>query len=214
MLSQLFDRNKTFKPKKKLEPSNPRYELHKLAQETLAATLGTGNLRESVKVPDGYDANDWISVTLLDLFNQVSLIYGSLCEGCTDKSCPSMTAGPKYEYLWQDTDKYKTPTKLPAPKYIDVMMDWADKQLSDEAIFPVVPGSKFPSNFLVVVKSITRRLFRVYAHVYHHHLDEIMAVGAEAHLNTCFRHFMYFSQEFGMLPVKETEPLKEIIAKI
>lgn len=34
-----------------------------------------------------------------------------------------MNAGPKYEYLWQDNDKYKTPTRLSAPKYIEILMD-------------------------------------------------------------------------------------------
>lgn len=41
MLS-LFEKNKTFKPRKKLEATNPRYELHKLANEILKATLGAG----------------------------------------------------------------------------------------------------------------------------------------------------------------------------
>jgi len=41
MLS-LFEKNKTFKPRKKIEPTHPRYELHKLANEILKATLGAG----------------------------------------------------------------------------------------------------------------------------------------------------------------------------
>jgi hypothetical protein len=32
-----------------------------------------------------------------------------------------------------------------------------------------------------------RRLFRVYAHVYCSHFDKIVALGAEAHLNTAFK---------------------------
>ena len=49
-----------------------------------------------------------------NLFDRINLIYGTVCEQCTDTSCPTMSGGPKYEYLWQDGIKYKKPTHLPA----------------------------------------------------------------------------------------------------
>ncbi len=212
MLSHFLDRTKTFKPRRKTETGNPRYDLQKLSQEVLKASLPAGNLREAVKVPEGYEANDWISVNVVDLFNQVNLIYGSMCDGCNPTSCPVMCASPKYEYLWADNDKHKTPMKVSAPKYIELLMEWVDRQLGSEAIFPTIPGNKFPDNFKSIVKTIMRRLFRVYAHIYHSHLDEIVACRAEAHLSTCFRHFMYFGNEFHLLPPKELEPLKDVIS--
>lgn len=210
MLS-IFDRNKTFKPRRKQDASNPRYEMNKLAQEVLKSSLGAGNLRQAVKVPDGYELSDWISVNVVDLFNQVNLIYGFMCDGCTEESCPTMCASPKYEYLWADNDRYKQPVKVSAPRYIELLMDWVDKQLSNESIFPTIPGNKFPDDFKSTVVKIMRRLFRVYAHIYHAHLDEIVQCNAEAHLSTCFRHFIYFVNEFSLLPTKEAEPLKEVI---
>lgn len=215
MLS-IFDRNKTFKPRRKIEAANPRYELHKLAHEVLKASLGAGDLREAVKLPDGYEPNEWIHVNVVDLFNQVNLIYGSMCTACTAQTCPVMCASSKYEYLWpgSETDRQKSAMRVSAPEYIELLMDWVDKQLSDEVIFPSTPGTGFPENFRNVVKTIMRRLFRVYAHIYHAHLDEIVACGAEAHLSTCFRHFMYFSAEFNMLPQKELDPLREVLAAL
>ena len=41
-----------------------------------------------------------------------------------------------YEYLWEDGVKYKRPTKLPAPDYVDALMNWAQALLDDEAVFP------------------------------------------------------------------------------
>ena len=41
---------------------------------------------------------------------------------------------------------------------------------------------------------IFKRLFRVYAHIYHSHFKNVCGLGEEAHLNTCFKHFMYFAQ--------------------
>ena len=47
---------------------------------------------------------------------------------------------------------------------------------------------------------------------YHSHLENVIALGAEPHLNTCFKHFMYFITEFSLIERKELEPLKEICA--
>jgi hypothetical protein len=42
----------------------------------------------------------------------------------------------RYEYLWEDGTKFRRPTKLPAPEYVDALMNWAQNILDDEAIFP------------------------------------------------------------------------------
>jgi len=72
-------------------------------------------------------------------------------------------------------------------------------------------GTPFPKNFPQVVKTIFKRLFRVYAHIYHSHFQKIVGLGAEAHLNTCFKHFIYFVHEFKLIDPKELEPLKDLI---
>ena len=50
-------------------------------------------------------------------------------------------------------------------------------------IFVCVLGSPFPKNYLSVVKKILKRLFRVFVHVYIHHFDKLVAMGA---VSTCF----------------------------
>jgi hypothetical protein len=42
----------------------------------------------------------------------------------------------RYEYLWEDGVKFKRPTKLPAPEYVDALMNWAQNLLDDENVFP------------------------------------------------------------------------------
>lgn len=54
-------------------------------------------------------------------------------------------------------------------------------------------GAPFPSNFQDVVKTIFKRLFRVYAHIYHSHFQKIISLKEEAHMNTCFKHFVLFT---------------------
>jgi MOB kinase activator 1 len=58
-----------------------------------------------------------------------------------------------------------------------------------------------------------KRLFRVYAHIYHHHFMHISALEAEPHLNTSFKHFIYFVDEFKLIEEKELSPLAELIAE-
>jgi MOB kinase activator 1 len=41
---------------------------------------------------------------------------------------------------------------------------------------------RFPSTFQSTAKTILRRLFRVYAHIYHSHFDQICALGIEGEL--------------------------------
>uniref|UniRef100_A0A3B3ZSN8 MOB kinase activator 1A n=1 Tax=Periophthalmus magnuspinnatus TaxID=409849 RepID=A0A3B3ZSN8_9GOBI len=54
-----FDRSsKTFKPKKNIPEGSHQYELLKHAE----ATLGSGNLRQAVMLPEGEDLNEWIAV--------------------------------------------------------------------------------------------------------------------------------------------------------
>lgn len=75
-------------------------------------------------------------------------------------------------------------------------------------VFPQRPGEPFPATFEDIVKTIFKRLFRIYAHMYWSHLDKIQELGAEKHLNTCFKHFCYFTAEFNLIDQKELAPLQ------
>lgn len=136
-LKQVFNKDKTFRPKRKFEPGTQRFELHKRAQ----ASLNSGvDLKAAVQLPSGEDQNDWVAVHVVDFFNRINLIYGTICEFCTERTCPVMSGGPKYEYRWQDDMKYKKPTALPAPQYMNLLMDWIEVQINNEDIFPTRVG--------------------------------------------------------------------------
>ena len=64
-------------------------------------------------------------------------------------------------------------------------------------------GVPFPPDFVERVQNIFKRLFRVYAHIYYCHFERMSQLGAEPHLNTCFKHYMYFVFEFQLIPKKE-----------
>jgi MOB kinase activator 1 len=105
----------------------------------------------------------------------------------------------RYEYLWEDGVRYKKPTKLPAPEYVDALMNWAQSLLDNEDVFPnkigvfltiwyvnhqanaafLLVGVPFPKGFRETIRTLFRRLFRVYAHLYSNHFDHICALGIE-----------------------------------
>lgn len=135
-----------------------------------------------------------------------------LVEFCTAESCPVMSAGPKFEYLWTDGVN-KTLLKVSASQYIDFLMTWVESQLNNEEIFPSVMGVFFPKNFITMIKVIFKRLFRVYAHIYFHHFPHIVILGCQNHLNSCFKHFIYFIDKFNLVDPKELSPLADLIEK-
>jgi len=200
----------TFKPKKNIQEGTKQYQLKQYAE----ATLGSGNLKLAVKLPEGEDLNEWLAVNTVDFFNQINMLYGTITEFCTPQACPIMSAGPKYEYHWADGTTIKKAIKVSAPEYVDYLMSWTQNQLDDETIFPSKIGVPFPPKFQSLVRNIFKRLFRVYAHIYHSHFPKIVSLGEEAHLNTSFKHFIYFVQEFNLVEKKELAPLQELISQL
>jgi hypothetical protein len=85
------------------------YQLRQYAE----ATLGGGSLRKIVKLPEGEDENEWLAVNseflsqfscrlgltqplVVDFYNHINLLYGSITEFCSPQSCPEMKATDEY----------------------------------------------------------------------------------------------------------------------
>jgi MOB kinase activator 1 len=272
-------------------------------------------MRLAVQSPEGEDECEWLAVhsaydwdvmgrlvptalsapcAAVDFFNEVSLLYGTVAEFCTKASCPTMSAGSRFEYLWADgvtvtKARWRAATSVPrhshtpvlpphpaqpikvtAPEYVDLLMTWVEGQINSERLFPTSTACAFPRDFKSVVSNIFKRLFRgaqtlatatpprspfppashptarcccaVYAHIYYSHFDKIVALGAERHLNTCFKHcgwkwgvwtpcsrptlsfpafpnlslllppVIFFVKQFALIDAKELAPLDELIA--
>ena len=60
-------------------------------------------------------------------------------------------------------------------------MTWVQSQLDDETLFPSKIGVPFPKNFLSIAKTILKRLFRVYAHIYHSHFSVVRTSSSGPH---------------------------------
>ena len=49
----------------------------------------------------------------------------------------------RFEYLWQDSENYKRPTKMSAPGYIEHLMNWVQSNIDNEQMFPSRTGMSF-----------------------------------------------------------------------
>ncbi|XP_051131813.1 MOB kinase activator-like 1A [Andrographis paniculata] len=183
-------------------------------KQLFEATLGGGSLREAVKLPQGIDYREWLAVNTVDFFNHVNVLYGALTEFCTHSTCPIMSAGPKYEYRWADGIIVTAPIEVTAPEYAEFLLDWIEDLLKDDSIFPKNLGVPFPPNFEVLVKTILKRLFRIYAHIYHSHFNIVERLHVDAHLHTCFKHFVLFIWEFRLVGEAELAPLHDMVDAI
>ncbi|KAL3076463.1 hypothetical protein niasHT_039952 [Heterodera trifolii] len=216
MATSFFDflhvnKQKTFRPKKRFPHGTLRYNLHKQAQ----ATLNSGvDLKQVVKLPATEVLEDWLAVNTVDFFNRINLLYGILADSCTPDACPTMSGGPRYEYLWQDGAQYKKPTRLPAKDYMHLLMDWIEERINDEKIFPTATDVPFPTDFRQTCKKILSRLFRIFVHVYIHHFDRLVQIGAEPHANMLYKHFYYFVTEHNMVSQRELDALKDLTARL
>lgn len=81
----------SFKPLKKIETGSRGYKLRNFR----TMTLGLGDISVAAKLPKGEDLNEWLAINTIEFYNEINVIYGTVVEFCTDKSCPIMSAGPK-----------------------------------------------------------------------------------------------------------------------
>lgn len=191
--------------------ANAHADLRLQAEQTLGSNRA---LAQAVVLPPNEDPSEWLALHVVDFYNQLNMLYGTITEFCSPQTCPRMTATSEYEYLWQDPlQRSKPPAHMSAPGYIEALMQWIQGFLDDETVFPVKMGVPFPLQFHALVKTIFKRMFRVYAHIYCHHFDEVNELGVQMHLNTSLKHFVLFAREFDLLTKKDLGPLQELVER-
>lgn len=113
------------------------------------------------------------------------------------------------QYTWIDERGKKI--RLSAPQYIDYVMTYAQRTVSDETIFPTKYGQEFPPTYEAILRKIQRLLFHVVAHLYHRHFRELLLLGLHGHLHGLFAHLILFNGRFRLIEEKETEILHDLV---
>eukprot|EP00545_Synedropsis_sp_CCMP1620_P005648 CAMPEP_0119011528 /NCGR_PEP_ID=MMETSP1176-20130426/5738_1 /TAXON_ID=265551 /ORGANISM="Synedropsis recta cf, Strain CCMP1620" /LENGTH=239 /DNA_ID=CAMNT_0006964375 /DNA_START=129 /DNA_END=848 /DNA_ORIENTATION=+ len=199
-----------------------RDRLHSLTKSTLGAG---GSIHQAVALPKGESCAGWVAAHTVDFFNDLSLIWQVVA---SDPYLSSFKPGEGYpsgvEYRWSSTTTTSATTtacttiRVSAPQYVNLVLQWISDQLNDRTLFPddahdeqVVYAT--PA-FAALCGQIFRRLFRVYGILYTSFFGTMDALDMAPHLNTCFKHFMYFCVEFGLLPEREVEPLAILVQPV
>ena len=120
-----MDRNRVISRKYASEGGNS------VQQWTTETLDGDYSLSEEVKLPVnvtveefvwvGFVMSRWLYTNLVYFVQEITLLYDScrfisfltrrIADECTNKTCPEMTAGPHYTYLWTDS-KGSTPVNV------------------------------------------------------------------------------------------------------
>ncbi|CRL06523.1 CLUMA_CG019568, isoform A [Clunio marinus] len=169
-------------------------------------------LRSMVDLPAGVDYNEWLASYTIQIFEYVNLVYGTISEHCTTTGCPDMTAPGSKTYLWYDEKGKKN--RCPAPQYIDYVMTYTQRTISDESYFPTKYANQFPSGFESHVRKMIRLLFHVIAHMYAAHFREIALLGLHPHLNSTFALLVALQRRFNLIEPKEMEVLSDLEAAL
>jgi len=166
-----------------------------LGDSVFTVGKGGGAQTNPVALPPGEELDGWLAFNAKEIFDQCKSLFGFFSDKCT---CPSMTAGEQYEYLWKD-DTMTDPVKLPAKQYVELLLKWADPKIH-------VPDEKIQG-----LDGIMRRLFRVYAHIYCHHKDTMLQNSIEPHFKKCLKHFVLLAKEFKLVSDDDFTPMKDYI---
>lgn len=170
-------------------------------------------MKAAVQLPEGEDQSEWIAANTVDFFNELTLLYGLVSEQAQEKFNKAGEGFPSgFEYRWADANGKAV--RVSGPEYVDYVLSWIEAQIDDPAIFPVNETEPFPDNFEQgYVKDMFKRMFRVFAIIYHRHFEKIEELDAAAHLNTCFKHFVYFSIRFSLVEDQESQVMKAHVEK-
>ncbi|OBA26876.1 hypothetical protein HANVADRAFT_52667 [Hanseniaspora valbyensis NRRL Y-1626] len=194
-------------------PKLAQVSSHKDLKKLVETTLNSDSvLEQAIKLPKGENINEWFAVHTVDFYNHINMLYGCVTEFCSYDTCPKMIATNEYEYLWNING---VPKSVSAPDYVKYLMQWCQKIFDNEKIFPTDSNVPFPSNFEKnYIKPMLKRLFRVYAHIYCHHFNEIYEMNLQVLLNTSFRHFCCFTKYFKLLSNDDYGPLLELVNEL
>jgi len=149
-----------------------------------------------VTKPDHVDVREWIATHTISLFHNINLIYGTISEYCTAETCPLMQGPCQTYYTWVEERGKKL--KCTAAQYIDYVMTFCQKSISNQKLFPTKYAHDFDGTFYVEMRKMHRYLFAVLSHLYYAHSQLLLHMQLHKHLNTVFAHFTLLNKKYEL----------------
>ncbi|KAK0617907.1 Mob1/phocein [Bombardia bombarda] len=117
----------------------------------------------------------------------------------TDPSGVSYADNPAFCSAPEPQQQQQPPQQPGHPPHQAQKLDWVGKR------------SGFPQNFLETCQTIFRQMFRVYAHLYWSHFDDMFRLDLEKAMNSCFSHFVLTATTLSLLKKSDLEPMQPLI---
>lgn len=114
-----------------------------------------------------------------------------------------MRAGSAFAYRWRDSTETEA-VDVSAPMYMAKLWKWI------ESVQDILEDTE-SDEFLPLAQKVISRLFRVYAHLYVHHLYSVMELNQEAELERYFALLYFFTTEFKLMVAEDMAPLQSRI---
>ncbi|KAI9091309.1 Mob1/phocein [Phlyctochytrium arcticum] len=134
--------------------------------------------------PENQDADLWRYELLRQTCLELNGLVIALESDCTAETCPQMKA---LDWLYLCAGHVQ-PQQCTALDYTVHTLDAAIAQLNNQKSFP--SRVSIPRNSLKHLTSITRRLYRIFAHAWFHHREIFIEFEAESHLYARFLHMI------------------------
>ena len=166
--------------------------------------------------PPEYSDEDWQIINLVEFLHRMELLYTSCSLFCTTDTCPMFNAGPQYIYAWEDTDSSVT-IQVSAPEYFSNLKRYIKRCLQDPSLIPSESWVKMSDEQHDVLKTCYRRLFRILAHLYICHFENISSIkepNIVQIMNTILAHYSHFAIQNGLIEYKEVEMLQPVFIAI
>lgn len=182
-------------------------------------------------LPPNESCSSWVAVHAIDFYNDVATIWAVVA---SDPYLLTFRPGEGFpsgvEYRWSDPPTQSNPmsnfsnntasVSVSAPEYVEKVLHWIADQINDETKFPDDDDESAAlrifqtREFAALCGQIFRRLFRVFGIIYSSFFSTLQALDMAPHLNSAFKHFMFFCMEFQLLPDREMEPLDVLVKPI
>lgn len=190
-------------------------------------TLGNGTLLEAVILPEDEELNEWLAANTVDFFNELTILYGFCARDIEEKNLGPGQGFPKnIIYYWDNSDEDDPGTsrlykELNGPEYVELVFTWVENLIENPTVFPIEEDEDWPDDFKDgYVFKMFRRMFRVFAIIYHNHFQALERDRkAINHLNTCFKHFIFFAMHWELIDFESDDvkvlkkPIKNISAQ-
>ena len=162
---------------------------------------------EATRVPPCVDRKEWLALCLMDHLEDLRSLCLFMVDIC---QCSRLRAG-RSEFNWPSQHGYE---QMSAPMYLQNLICWCETVLADERFFPTTRGSSFTFDFDHIVKTMYRRMSRVYCHLYIDHFRYLKHYRIETSANTCLVYFYLIGEEFSLQADPEMIPLTSLVQEL